>query len=85
VLFFLSAISLTYELHCRQLEIFHRDICLVITYDKKGSDQLPAKLNQVEGEILWPEFHKRINSISNTGKNASSVEGIYYRPSSQKG
>jgi hypothetical protein len=34
-------------------------------YKSSGSDQIPAKLNQAEGEMLLSAIHKLINSIWN--------------------
>jgi hypothetical protein len=32
-------------------------------YKVPSSDQIPAELIQAEGDILWSEIHKLINSI----------------------
>jgi hypothetical protein len=34
-------------------------------YKSPGSDQIAAKLIQTEGETLFPELHKLINSVWN--------------------
>jgi hypothetical protein len=34
-------------------------------YKSPGSDQIPAELIQAEGETLWSEIHKLINSLWN--------------------
>jgi hypothetical protein len=35
------------------------------SYELLGSEQIPADMILPWGEILWPEIHKLINSISN--------------------
>jgi hypothetical protein len=47
---------------CLEVEIV---IAKLKKYKSTGSDQIPAELNQAEGEMLLSEIYKLINSVWN--------------------
>jgi hypothetical protein len=43
-------------------------------YKSLDNDQIPAELIQAEGEILWSDIHKLVNSIWNMEEFPDTVE-----------